>query len=80
MSRSLSNHYRDPALDTWNNLAIKYVKFALYKGNREVAYVIFNGSGSSNLDWFTYSRVLLSFCQAGLVLRRKDNIMYFRYP
>ncbi|KAH3725504.1 hypothetical protein DPMN_051348 [Dreissena polymorpha] len=48
MSRSLTSHYRDPALDTWNNLAIKYAKFALYKGNSEVAYVIFNGSGSSN--------------------------------
>ena len=60
MVRSLSSHYRDPALDTWHNLAIKYVKFALYKGNREVAYVMFNGSGSSNMDWFTSTRVLLS--------------------
>ncbi|KAH3725503.1 hypothetical protein DPMN_051347 [Dreissena polymorpha] len=60
MCRSLSSHYRDPALDTWHNLAVKYVKFALYKGNREVAYVIFNGSGSSNMDWFTYSHVNLS--------------------
>ncbi|KAH3725498.1 hypothetical protein DPMN_051342 [Dreissena polymorpha] len=60
MSRSLSSHYRDLALDSWNNLAIKYVKFALYKGNREVAYVSFNGSGSSNTGWFTSSRVLLS--------------------
>ncbi|KAH3725502.1 hypothetical protein DPMN_051346 [Dreissena polymorpha] len=60
MARSLSSHYRDPALDTWHNLAVKYVKFALYKGNREVAYVIYNGSGSTNLDWFTASRVLLS--------------------
>ncbi|KAH3725542.1 hypothetical protein DPMN_051387 [Dreissena polymorpha] len=53
MSRSLSNHYRDPVFDFWNNLAIKYVKFALYKGNSEVAYVMFNGNGSSNMDWFT---------------------------
>ncbi|XP_052244307.1 uncharacterized protein LOC127853659 isoform X2 [Dreissena polymorpha] len=60
MSRSLSSHYRDPAIDTWHNLAVKYVKFALYKGNREVAYVIFNGSGSSNMGWFTSSRVLMS--------------------
>ncbi|KAH3725505.1 hypothetical protein DPMN_051349 [Dreissena polymorpha] len=73
MTRSLSSHYRDPALDTWHNLAVKYVKFALYKGNREVAYVLFNGSGSSNLDWFTYSRVLLS-SWPGLTSKEQYNI------
>lgn len=60
MERSLDAHYRDKGIDTWTHHNIRYLKFALYKERREVAYVIFDAAGSSKSNWFAGSRVLSS--------------------
>lgn len=60
MQRSKLNHYRDPGIDNWQDHNIKYVKFALYEERSEVAYVIFNASGSNMNKWFHSSRVVSS--------------------
>lgn len=60
MARSLSSHYRDPGINSWSNIQVKYVKLALYKDTREVAFIVFNGSESTMLDWFSNKRVFTS--------------------
>ena len=39
---------------------ILQVLFSVYKNGSEVNRIIFNGTGSTNLDWFAPSRVLSS--------------------
>jgi len=34
------------------------VRYSLYTDGSEVAYVEFNGTGSTNEDWFSVSRIL----------------------
>ncbi|XP_052811302.1 uncharacterized protein LOC128238970 isoform X2 [Mya arenaria] len=61
MARSYSSHFREANLYyRWSSLNIKYVKFALYKDNLETAYIVFNGDGSTNTNWFNKTRVLES--------------------
>lgn len=58
MRRSLSSHFRDPIVKLWNRLGVTYVKFALYKQSAEVGYVVFDGTGSDYMSWFSRSRVV----------------------
>lgn len=60
MERSYASHFRHRYLDNWSNFDIKYVKFALYDHDREVAYIIFNGVGSGINNWFSKTRVIAS--------------------
>ena len=60
MERSYSSNYRHSMVANWANIGVKYVKYAYYEDNREVAYVIFNAAGSDINSWFTKSRVLAS--------------------
>ncbi|WAR07114.1 hypothetical protein MAR_017072 [Mya arenaria] len=58
MKRSLDSHFRDPGVAQWTSNGITYVKFALYKDNREVANVIFDARGSTSTNWFSSSKVV----------------------
>ncbi|KAH3735710.1 uncharacterized protein LOC127849703 [Dreissena polymorpha] len=59
MSRSYSSHFRQENLNaTWANINATYVKFALYRDNREVGYVIFDAQGSDFSNWFAKGRVV----------------------
>ncbi|KAH3787221.1 hypothetical protein DPMN_165341 [Dreissena polymorpha] len=59
MSRTYSSHFRQDNLKaTWANLHVTYVKFALYRDNREVGYVIFDAQGSDFTNWFAKERVV----------------------
>ncbi|WAR31315.1 YL-like protein [Mya arenaria] len=62
MDRSYDSHYRLRQLETvWNNgLVVNKVKVGLYKNNREVGYIIFNGVGSNYTNWFQSSRIMES--------------------
>ena len=60
MRRTDGIHYRDNIVNNWSNLGIELVKFAFYDTNRELAYVIFNGSDSTMLNWFDRNRVINS--------------------
>lgn len=60
MERSYFRHYRSREVINWSNLDIKYVKFALYEQNKEVASVIFNGIGSNIENWFDKNRIIYS--------------------
>lgn len=52
-----ANHYRNnDALDKWTN--VDKVLFAVYVNGSMVKYIMFNGRGSSWLNWFEESRVL----------------------
>jgi hypothetical protein len=60
MARSYSSHYRNNVVSNWANIGVKYVKYAYYENNQEVAYVIFNGSGSDINSWFDKHRIIAS--------------------
>jgi hypothetical protein len=60
MERSYSSHFRNNIVSNWVNIGVKYVKYAFYKDNKEVAYVKFNATGSNINSWFDKSRVLAS--------------------
>lgn len=51
-------NYRSPVMDSWSS--ITQVKYSLYKSGQEVAYAIFNGTGSSFTDWFSRERLMTS--------------------
>ncbi|XP_060560995.1 uncharacterized protein LOC132720794 [Ruditapes philippinarum] len=61
--RNISNtncthHYRDPRIDEWDTLNVTKVRYSIYKNATEVAWVDFNGTGSSKMDWFQKERVI----------------------
>ncbi|WAR04188.1 hypothetical protein MAR_019557 [Mya arenaria] len=59
ITRANSSHYmRKNLRSNWERYNIKYVKMAVYKDNREAAYVIFNGEGSTADDWFSPNNVV----------------------
>jgi hypothetical protein len=60
MARSYSDHYRNRIVSNWAYIGVKYVKYAYYENNQEVAYVIFNGAGSNINSWFDKRRVISS--------------------
>ncbi|KAH3725261.1 uncharacterized protein LOC127853177 isoform X2 [Dreissena polymorpha] len=61
MSRSYDSHFRDNyAVNHWASLGVKYVKYALYKQSREVAFIVFDGTGSDMTSWFAQQRVIVS--------------------
>ncbi|KAK3765421.1 hypothetical protein RRG08_066969 [Elysia crispata] len=51
-------HFRSWILSKWEN--IKEVRLSLFKSNSEVVYVVFNGTGSTKLSWFTPARIIAS--------------------
>ena len=52
-------HYRNPAIDSWNNLDVKYVRLTLHDQNDdEVAFILFDGVRSDKMNWFAKHRIL----------------------
>ncbi|KAK7482378.1 hypothetical protein BaRGS_00026397, partial [Batillaria attramentaria] len=55
-----NRHYRSRFLDLWPSSLIDTVKVTVYEHGKEMAYVEFNGRGSTYLDWFSPDRVVSS--------------------
>jgi len=55
-----NQYYRDGVIDKWPMLPISHIRFSIFKNLQEVKYVVFNGAGSTSLDWFAQSRVVES--------------------
>ena len=54
-----NKHYRNPAINSWNNLGVKYVHLALYASDgTEVAFILFDGVRSDKMNWFSKHRIL----------------------
>eukprot|EP00745_Piridium_sociabile_P027934 TRINITY_DN44962_c0_g1_i5.p1 TRINITY_DN44962_c0_g1~~TRINITY_DN44962_c0_g1_i5.p1 ORF type:complete len:253 (+),score=50.84 TRINITY_DN44962_c0_g1_i5:159-917(+) len=51
-------HYRSGLLDHWPSRHIDQVKVSVMKAGKEVAYIRFNGTGSTALSWFSAKRVM----------------------
>ena len=60
MKRSHALHYRDPIVQNWSKLGVKYVKFAFYDEDKEVAHVMFDGKNTDLKNWFDKKNVLTS--------------------
>ncbi|XP_053387293.1 uncharacterized protein LOC123543003 [Mercenaria mercenaria] len=57
---SCSQHYRNPIVDSWASIGMTKAKFAFYKNNAEVAYVIFDATGSDVTSWFHNTKIIES--------------------
>ncbi|XP_048746619.2 uncharacterized protein LOC125659113 [Ostrea edulis] len=55
-----TSKYRTSLIDQWESLDISQVQLHLYKSGTQVAEVVFNGTGSTNTDWFSKNRVVSS--------------------
>ncbi|KAK3765631.1 hypothetical protein RRG08_063669 [Elysia crispata] len=55
---SCNRHFRSHILDNWAN--IKEVYMSWIKNNAEVAYIVFDGTGTDRDSWFFGSRILKS--------------------
>lgn len=55
-----NKHYRHPIIDDWATLNPQQVRYSIYKNEVEVAWVLFNATGSNKTNWFHKSRVLSS--------------------
>ena len=54
-----NRHYRNPAINSWNNLGVKYVHLGLYASDgTEVAFILFDGVRSDKMNWFSKHRIL----------------------
>ncbi|KAK3786680.1 hypothetical protein RRG08_032839 [Elysia crispata] len=53
---SCDRHFRSHILDNWVNIQEVYMSWI--KDNTEVAYVVFDGTGTSRDSWFTATRIL----------------------
>ncbi|GFR77209.1 hypothetical protein ElyMa_003962700 [Elysia marginata] len=68
-----NQHFRSSILDSWNDIKEVYLSFV--KANVEVAYIVFDGTGSDELSWFSQSRILRSTWSPAL--DTDNNIRYF---
>ncbi|GFO15580.1 hypothetical protein PoB_004208500 [Plakobranchus ocellatus] len=55
---SCNRHFRSHIIDRWEN--IDKVKLSLISRDVQVAYILFNGTGSNNKSWFSQERILSS--------------------
>ncbi|GAB1608503.1 hypothetical protein Ahia01_001134500 [Argonauta hians] len=49
--------FRHPIIDIWDKLSIQEVKLVIYKKQKPVITMVFDGSGSTSEDWFSESRL-----------------------
>ncbi|KAK3102210.1 hypothetical protein FSP39_009614, partial [Pinctada imbricata] len=63
LDNQLLQHYKSDFLNTWKNNNVTRVKVSVYKDSMEKMYMIFDGTGSDNEDWFTGSKLLNSSFQ-----------------
>ncbi|XP_062603632.1 uncharacterized protein LOC134265443, partial [Saccostrea cucullata] len=52
--------YRTSLIDQWDSLNISQVRVQLHKSGTTVAEVVFNGTGTTNINWFSPDRILSS--------------------
>ncbi|XP_063416168.1 uncharacterized protein LOC134697811 [Mytilus trossulus] len=55
-----TRHVRNPLIDSWSDVGIKKVKVQLVKNNVAVAWLIFNGENTNNINWFSKENLLNS--------------------
>ncbi|XP_036360871.1 uncharacterized protein LOC118764338 [Octopus sinensis] len=55
-----SDFFRSPLLDSWNQLPLNQVKLVIYKNNKAVVTMIFNGKNSTLGSVFSINRVVSS--------------------
>ncbi|GAB1597684.1 uncharacterized protein LOC115226398, partial [Argonauta hians] len=52
--------FRHPILDIWQKLPIKEVKLVLYKNQKPVATIVFDGRNSTIENWFSLQKLKIS--------------------
>ncbi|RUS83178.1 hypothetical protein EGW08_009078 [Elysia chlorotica] len=63
---SCDRYFRSQILDNWEN--IQEVRFSMVKSGAEVAYAVFNGTGTDRESWFHPSRIMSSSWQPGVTM------------
>ena len=52
------SHYRHSAVQRWKDIQVVLVRVALYENGKEVAFILFDGDRSDNMNWFSKERIL----------------------
>ena len=66
--------FRNYAIDLWEHLRISLVRVALFDENdKEVAFLLFDGTGSDKMNWFSKERLL----DSSWVQLRYDSALNF---
>ena len=52
------SHYRHSAVQRWKDIHVVLVRVALYENGKEVAFILFDGDRSDNMNWFSKERIL----------------------
>lgn len=60
LGQPFRKHFKSDVVDLWSTQGIVQVRLGVYKNCSEVAYFLFNGTGSNKMTWFDYSRLLSS--------------------
>lgn len=55
-----TKHYRSTSIDDWTALNPHTIRYSMFKDELEVAWVMFNATGSTSTNWFSRDRVLSS--------------------
>ncbi|XP_067685517.1 uncharacterized protein [Haliotis asinina] len=58
--RPCGDHFRSKIMSTWETAGIKLVKVLLMKNSQVRHEIIFDGTGSTKMSWFTPTRVIYS--------------------
>ncbi|KAK3789856.1 hypothetical protein RRG08_060409 [Elysia crispata] len=56
--KQCNRHFRSHIVDKWVN--IQEARFSLVKADTEVAYIVFDATGSDKISWFSQNRILHS--------------------
>ncbi|XP_048252635.1 uncharacterized protein LOC125380914 [Haliotis rufescens] len=59
-SRPCDNHFRSKIVTTWETAGVQLVKVVLMKNSRVRSEIIFNGTGTNKMSWFSPNRVINS--------------------
>ncbi|XP_077865202.1 adhesion G protein-coupled receptor B1-like [Saccoglossus kowalevskii] len=58
VTNELRDHYRSAVMNDWEIYNIEEVAVVVYISGEEILRILFNGSGSTNSDWFSKPRLL----------------------
>ncbi|XP_070567271.1 uncharacterized protein [Ptychodera flava] len=77
LNDKFKGHYKSYLMDHWEALGVSEVKIAMFREGVEKVSMVFNGIGSTKMDWFTRERLKSSPWQDLMDSFPQQGINYF---
>ncbi|XP_070568464.1 uncharacterized protein [Ptychodera flava] len=77
LNDKFKGHYKSYLMDHWEALGVSEVKIAMFREGVEKVSMVFNGIGSTKMDWFTKERLKSSPWQDLMDSFPQQGINYF---